>query len=129
VASDYVAGDACSGEQIGALARIQAHGFASRRSSGIRSRVAGDPASDGAAIERLLAKHDLSLPERTALVRMFHLPTNDRRTELMIIYGEALPQNSEIPVRDGGVELDTESAAFSPAFLDHARRGLVVRAQ
>jgi len=31
---------------------------------------------------------------------MFHLPTNDRRTELMIIYGEALPKNSEVPVRD-----------------------------
>lgn len=60
---------------------------------------------------------------------MFHLPTNDRRTELMIIYGEALPQNSEVPVRDGGVELDTESASLTQAFLDRARRGLVVRAQ
>ena len=88
-----------------------------------------DPASDGAAIERLLAKHDLSFPRRTARVRMFHLPSADHRTELMIIYGEALPQYSGVPVRQGGVELDTESPTSAQAFLDRARRWLVVRTQ
>lgn len=88
---------------------------------------AEDPASDGAAVERLLAKHQLSFPRRTVRVRMFHLPSPDRRTELMIIYGEALPENSGIPVRGGGVELDTESPASAQRFLDHARRGLVVQ--
>jgi hypothetical protein len=90
---------------------------------------AEDTASDGAAIERLLAKHDLSFPQRAVRVRMFHLPTADHRTELMVIYGEALPQVSEIPVRQGGVELDTESPALAKPFLDRARRGLVVRIQ
>lgn len=90
---------------------------------------ASDPASDGAAIERLLAKHDLSLPMRAVQVRMFYLPSADHRTELMIIYGEALPKNSSIPVREGGVELDMESASSAQTFRDHARQGLVVRAQ
>jgi len=88
---------------------------------------AEDPASDGCAIERLLAKHGLSFPKKTVRVRMFHLPTSDRRTELMIIYGEALPEHSEIPVRKGGVELDKESRESAQMFLEHARGDLVIR--
>ena len=88
---------------------------------------AEDPASDGGAIERLLAKHGLSFPKKTVRVRMFHLPTSDRRTELMIIYGEALPEHSEIPVRKGGVELDKESPESAQMFLEHARGGLIIR--
>lgn len=87
------------------------------------------PASDGAAIERLLAKHDLSLPERAVQVRMFHLPSADHRAELMIIYGEALSPHSSVPVREGGVDLDVESAASAQKFLDHARHGLIIQAQ
>lgn len=88
---------------------------------------AEDPASDGGAIERLLAKHGLSFPKKTVRVRMFHLPTSDRRTELMIIYGEALPEHSEIPVRKGGVELDKESPESAQMFLEHARGDLIIR--
>jgi hypothetical protein len=88
---------------------------------------AEDPASDGCAIERLLAKHGLSFPKKTVRVRMFHLPTSDRRTELMIIYGEALPEHSEIPVRKGGVELDKESPESAQMFLEHARGDLIIR--
>jgi hypothetical protein len=90
--------------------------------------LASDPASDGAAIKRLLAEHDLSLPEKIALVRMFHLPSTDHRAELMIIYGEALPQNFKLPIREKGVELDTESPSLAQTLLDHAQRGLVVQA-
>ena len=86
-----------------------------------------DPASDGAAIERLLAKHHLSFPQRAAHVRMFHSPSADHRSELMIIYGEALPQNTAIPVRNGGLQLDTESPSSAKMFLEHARQGLVIR--
>jgi hypothetical protein len=87
---------------------------------------AGDPASDGAAIERLLEKRHLSLPHRAAHVRMFHSPSADHRSELMIIYGEALPQNSVIPVRKGGVNLSTESPDSAQLLLEHARQGLVI---
>jgi hypothetical protein len=74
-----------------------------------------------------LAKHGLSFPKKTVRVRMFHLPTSDRRTELMIIYGEALPEHSEIPVRKGGVELDKESPESAQMFLEHARGDLIIR--
>jgi hypothetical protein len=58
---------------------------------------------------------------------MFHLPSADHRTELMILYGEALPRASAVPVRKGGVQLDTESPASAERFLGHARQGLVVQ--
>jgi len=87
----------------------------------------GDPGSDGAAMERLLTEQHLSLPPRTAMVRMFHLPSADHRSELMIIYGEALPQDTAVPVRKGGVLLDKESPGSAQMFLEHARRGLVVQ--
>jgi hypothetical protein len=86
-----------------------------------------DPASDGAAMERLLAKRHLSFPHNAVLVRMFHLPSADHRTELMIIYGEALPRDTAVPVRKGGVQLDIESPGSAQMFLEHARQGLVVQ--
>jgi hypothetical protein len=86
--------------------------------------LAADPGSDGDAMEHLLAQHHLSLSHQTALVRMFHLPSADHRTELMIIYGEALPQNSAVPLRNDAAQLDTASAQM---FLGHARQGLVVQ--
>ena len=52
-----------------------------------------DPSSDGAALSRLLSQHGLAFPKKAVRIRMFHLPTPDRRTELMIIYGEALPED------------------------------------
>jgi len=45
----------------------------------------------------------------------------------MIVYGEALPQNTDVPLRDGGVPLDTESPGSAQKFLEHARQGLVIR--
>jgi hypothetical protein len=88
---------------------------------------AEDPVSDGAAIARLLAQHNLVFPKETARVRMFYLPTPDRRTELMIIYGEALPQESAIPVRTGGVELDKEAPDAARMILMDARKDLSIR--
>jgi hypothetical protein len=81
-----------------------------------------DPASDGAAYSRLLAQHNLALPKKTARVRMVYLPTLDRRIELMVIYGEALPENSAVPVREGGVVLDEESPDSARMLLEDARR-------
>jgi hypothetical protein len=87
---------------------------------------ADDQASDGAAIERLLAQHNLAFPQRAIRVRMFYLPTADHRTELMIIYGEALPEGSTVPVRKDGVELDKESPSSAHAFVENARRDLTI---
>ena len=92
-----------------------------------RAEMARSPASDGAAIERLLEKRHLSFPHRAAHVRMFHLPSADRRSELMIIYGEALPQDSAIPVREKGLNLDTESPDSAQLLFEHARHVLIVQ--
>jgi hypothetical protein len=86
-----------------------------------------DQGSDGEAMVQLLAKQHLVLPHNTAWVRMFHLPSADHRTELMIVYGEALPQNTAVPVRNGGVPLDTEAPSSAQMFLEHARDGLIVQ--
>lgn len=88
-----------------------------------------DPESDGAAISRLAEKEHLAFPKRAARVRMFHLPTPDRRTELMIIYGEALPENSSTPVKKDGVDLDSEAPPAAKAILDDAKQGMIIHAQ
>jgi len=95
--------------------------------SDYRAEMAGNPASDGAAIERLLEKRHLSFPHRAAHVRMFHSPSADHRSELMIIYGEVLPQDSAVPVRKDGLDLDTESPDSAQLLLEHARQGLIVQ--
>ena len=91
-----------------------------------------DPRSDGAAISRLLAQHNVAFPRRAARVRMFYLPTTDHRTELMTIYGEALPEDSRIPVkpaRDGGVRLDEAAPEAAKVILDRALQGVTLRKQ
>ena len=86
-----------------------------------------DTGSDGAAIARLLAMHRLSVPVRAARVRMFYLPTPDRRTELMIIYGEALREGSATPTSADGTKLDSAYARDARIFVDHVRRDLTLR--
>ena len=85
-----------------------------------------DPNSDGAAITRLLAKSNLKFPSRAARVRMFHLPTPDRRTELMIIYGEAVPQDFSVPLRKDGVDLTQEAPAFAQKLLADLKSQLTI---
>ena len=86
-----------------------------------------DPRSDGAAVAALFAKHNITFPAKLARARMFHLPSADRRSELMIIYGEALPADSRVPVSEEGVALDSESPADAKLILQHALAGLTLR--
>lgn len=90
---------------------------------------AEDPQSDGAAIRRLLARHNLSFPKKAARVRLFYLPTPDHRTELMIIYGEALAADSKVPVAEHGIALDSESPEAAKTLLENAQKGVSVRKQ
>ncbi len=90
------------------------------------SELTADPASDGASASGLLAESKLKFPARTARVRMFHLPTPDRRTELMIIYGEAVPENSPVPVRKEGLDLMKEDPAFAQKLLDDLKGQLTI---
>ena len=86
-----------------------------------------DPRSDGAAVAALMAKHNITFPPRLARVRMVHLPSADRRSELMIIYGEALSPESQIPTSAEGMSLDAEDPAAAKLLLQHALQGLTVR--
>jgi hypothetical protein len=88
---------------------------------------AEDSRSDGAAIARLLAQHGLAFPKRAVRVRLIHLPTPDHRTELMIIYGEAVPDDSTIPVRAEGLRLDDAFPEVSATVLERARRSFSLR--
>jgi len=90
------------------------------------SELTADPASDGAAVSGLLAESKLKFPDRVSRIRMFHLPTPDRRTELMIIYGEALPENSPVPVRKEGVDLMKEDPKFAQKLLDNLKANLTI---
>jgi hypothetical protein len=85
---------------------------------------AEDLGSDGAAVSRLLAKKQLVLPQRAARLRLIHLPTTARRTELMIIYGEALDLN----ISGDRVALDDAYPEVAKRVLDHARESLTIRA-
>jgi hypothetical protein len=86
-----------------------------------------DPNSDGAAITRLLAKSNLKFPSRAARVRMFHLPTPDHRTELMIIYGEALPEDSNVSLRKEGTDVTQESPALALKLLEDLKSQLTIQ--
>lgn len=89
-----------------------------------------DPRSDGAAVSRLLAEHHLAFPKKAARVRMSYLPAPDHRTELMIIYGEALPEDSKVPLkasRNEGVLLDEVAPQVAKDLVEHALQGLVLR--
>jgi hypothetical protein len=74
-----------------------------------------------------MAQQHLAFPKNAARVRMFHLPTPDRRTELMIIYGESLPADSKIPASADGLLLDKASPESAKLLLDHAHQGLSIR--
>jgi hypothetical protein len=89
-----------------------------------------DSHSDGAAISRLLALHHLAFPAKAARVRMVYLPTPDHRTELMIIYAEAVAENSSVPfksAKDEGVLLNDAAPQAASELLASALAGLTLR--
>jgi hypothetical protein len=45
----------------------------------------------------------------------------------LILYGEALPVHSAVPIGKDGVDVDTESLGTAQMFLERARQGLIVR--
>jgi hypothetical protein len=81
-----------------------------------------DPGSDSTAIARLAAAHQFTFPKRVARVRMFFLPTPDRRTELMVIYGEAIEWDA--PGEE--VSLDDNRPDAAKTIVEHARQNLSI---
>src|SRR5262249_50105227 len=90
------------------------------------SDLQADPASDGAAISRLAEKNNTKFPRRGARIRMFHLATPDRRSELMIIYGEALPEDPAVPLGKAGVDLMKVFPAYALRLLEDLKSQLAI---
>lgn len=86
-----------------------------------------NPESDGSRLKALLAKHGLSFPKRSVRIRLIHLPNPDKRSELMIIYGEALPSDVKANVSDDGAPMDEESPDVSRMIREHAAAGLKIK--
>jgi hypothetical protein len=89
-----------------------------------------DAASDGAAMSQVLAQHHLAFPAKAARVRMIYMPTPDHRTELMIIYGEAVREDSSIPfkaAKDESVVLTEADPKEASELLGRAVGGITIR--
>jgi hypothetical protein len=85
-----------------------------------------NPGSDAAKTRTLLKKAGLALPAATARIRMVHLTDSSKRSELMIIYGEALsgkaPPNSE-----EGLEADDQLPELAASVRKHAVEGMKIQ--
>jgi hypothetical protein len=90
------------------------------------SAVNRNPESDGGKALAMLAKNGLSLPKRLARIRMFYLPNPDRRSELMIIYGEALASDAKVELSDDGTALDEQLPEVAKMIRTHAIDGVKI---
>jgi hypothetical protein len=90
-----------------------------------------DPGSDGTAIAQLAAAHHIIFPKRVARARMVFPPTPDRRTELMIIYGEAIEwdvpadrlslDNLEVDTDKPGLKVRTRTGYYAEPYPTSGR--------
>ena len=83
------------------------------------------PDSDGAKTLALLTKAGLRLPAPMARIRMFHLPESTRRTELMIIYGEALGEKAP-PGVEQGLPADDKFPHLAARLRKHVLEGMKI---
>lgn len=84
------------------------------------------PDSDGAKALALLSKAALRLPTPMARIRMFHLPDSTRRTELMIIYGEALGEKAP-PGAEQGLQADEKLPEVAARLRKHVLEGMKIK--
>jgi len=77
--------------------------------------------SDGARMRQLLQSKGFKLPTAAARIRLIHLPEPDNRSELMIIYLEALPS---VPP-DTKNEMKPEKSA-TELLVHHVNYGLKI---
>ncbi len=88
----------------------------------------GNPDSDGAKARAMLKKSGLVFPSAMARIRMVHLPGSARRSELMIIYGEALNEKAP-PNSAEGLEADDPLPELSAQVRQHAAEGMKIQPQ
>jgi len=84
------------------------------------------PGSDVEKARAFLAAHGFSLPHTAMRARMFHLPGTDKRSELMIIYVEAMPA-ARMP-KDAGNDMpaDDKYPALAKALMQRAQQSLKI---
>ena len=87
-----------------------------------------NPESDAAKTRTLLKKAGLVLPAATARIRMVHLTDSSKRSELMIIYGEALNGKAP-PNSDEGLEADDQLPELAASVRKHAMEGMKIERQ
>ena len=85
-----------------------------------------NPQSDGGKARELFKKAGFDLPAHMARIRMFHLPDSSRRSELMIIYGEALEEKAAAGSADG-VSADDQSPEIATRLRQHALEGMKIQ--
>jgi hypothetical protein len=84
------------------------------------------PDSDGARGRALLAAKAYRLPTAAIRVRMIHLPNADNRSELMIIYLEALAPTQLPSDAKNEMAADDRYPDLAAAVLQHAIQGLKI---
>jgi len=89
--------------------------------------VKPEPESDVARARSLLASKGFRLPRAATRARLIHLVGSDRRSELMIIYAEALP-SARLP-NDAVNEMpaDDRFPQLAEEIIDHAKQSLQIR--
>ncbi len=89
------------------------------------SGAIANPDSDGGRARALLKKAGLELPAAATRIRMVHLTDSSKRSELMVIYGEALdgkaPPNSE-----EGIAADDQFPELAARVRQHAIDGMKI---
>jgi hypothetical protein len=79
-----------------------------------------EPGSDGAYARQLLTAHGYGLPAAAMRTRLIHLPTADRRSELMIIYLRAV----QTPAAGDDVLVDDAAPEAARCMVEEAVEGM-----
>jgi hypothetical protein len=80
--------------------------------------------SDRERVLQLLAAKGYTLPPRMMARRMVHLPTPDRRKELMIIFAEEIS-----PTRPAAADAEAEATSLGALALQHATERIRARSR
>jgi hypothetical protein len=84
------------------------------------------PDSDSAKARALLSSKGFRLPRTAIRARLIHLPDPDNRSELMIIYMEALPASGLPPDAKNELAADDRFPGLAAFVTGNARRGLKI---
>ena len=82
--------------------------------------------SDREHIEKMIRDHGFKMPAQMTYARLVHLPTPDKRKELMIIYGETLPDSVNALDVDENPAKRAQWQQIDKALVEHAKQRLTL---